>query len=94
MARTQRQKDADAALELALIEASHAYLEGDDGAIIGTMTDWIVVTAEVKPNMDDPDEDVTVYSVMSTGGGLPLYRALGLLQCGLKYINGATIDDE
>ena len=87
MARTKRQKDAEAALEAAIIETAAAWAEGDDDSVGDTvLTDWIVVTAEIKPNMADADEDETVYSILMSNGGLPMYKALGLLHAGLARL--------
>lgn len=84
MAQTDRQKAATIALEAAIVEASAAWAGPDnDGMVI---VDWVVVAAEIKPDLQDPDGDRTGYSILMTGGGLPWYKAVGLLQAGAKIL--------
>lgn len=50
------------------------------------MVDWVVVAAETKPDMENPDDDLTAYSIIMPNGGIPWYRARGLLEAGIKYL--------
>lgn len=85
MARTEEQKQADARLYEAIVATDRAYRTEE--SVDGVVTDYIVVAAVVKPNMEDPDDDLTAYSVLMSGGGLPYYRSQGLLKAGMKCLD-------
>lgn len=93
MARTQAEKDASDALELAIDAFRIAYNNAHPDATDGTIVDWIVVAAETKPNLSDPDDDVTAYSIIMPNGGIPWYRARGLLQAGIFYLSDPVEDN-
>lgn len=85
MARTEEQKQADARLYEAIVATDKAYRTEE--SVVGVVTDYIVVAAVVKPDMEDPDEDMTAYSVLMSGGGMPYYRSQGLLKAGMKCLD-------
>lgn len=92
MARTQEEKDANDGIEAAIEAYREAFRKAHPDATAGTTTDWIVVAAEVVPNMEDPDEDVTAYSIIMPRGGIPWYRARGLLEAGISYLTHPVED--
>ena len=85
MARSQEERDTNDMIEAAIEAYREAYRNNHAEATHGTLTDWIVVAAETKPDMDDPAEDVTAYSIIMPNGGIPWYRARGLLEAGNHY---------
>lgn len=86
MARTARERAANDAIEAAIDEYRAAYQEAHPEVRLGTTVDWIVVAAETIPDMNDSAEDETSYSVIMPGGGIPTYRARGLLAAGIQYV--------
>jgi hypothetical protein len=92
MARTLAEKEASDELELAIDAFRKAYIAAHPDVTDGTLVDWIVVAAETKPNLNDPDDDVTAYSIIMPNGGIPWYRARGLMQAGIYYLDEPTED--
>lgn len=92
MARTQEEKDANDMIEASLLAYRDAYAAAHPDARVGTLTDWIVVAAEIVPG-EDPEDDETAYSVIMPGGGIPGYKAAGLLDFGKAYVMGSTSED-
>lgn len=90
MARTAREKAATAAIEAAIQEYNLAFKEAHPEAELGTIVDWIIVAAEGVADSEDPDEDRTLYSIIMPGGGIPYYRARGLLVAGESLITHGT----
>lgn len=86
MAKTDRQQKASDALEAAIMEARDAWSAANPGSVDGTVIDWIVVTAEVKPDMEEPENDIHAYSILMPNGGIPWYRGRGLLEAGIRYL--------
>lgn len=86
--RTPEERAANDAIEAAIDAYRRIYCEAHPEATNGTLTDWIVVSAETKPDMENPDDDVTAYSIVMPGGGIPWYRARGLLQAGCEFLSG------
>jgi len=86
VARSQEERRTNDAIEAAIEAYRIAYRDANPEATHGTMTDWIVIAAETKPDMDDPEDDVTAYSIIMPGGGIPWYRARGLLEAGIRYL--------
>ena len=93
MARTQEEKDANDMVEAAILAYKDAYAAAHPEARVGTLVDWIVVAAELVPG-EDPDDDETAYAVIMPGGGIPGYKAVGLLEFGKKYAMGGSDDSE
>jgi len=93
MARTQEERDTNDLIEAAIEAYREAYRNAHPEATHGTMTDWVVIAAETKPNMDEPEDDVTAYSIIMPGGSIPWYRARGLLQAGIHYLGLQEEDD-
>lgn len=85
--RTEEEKASNDAIEATLLAYRDAYAAAHPEARVGTLTDWIVVAAELVPG-DDPDDDETAYSVIMPNGGIPGYKAEGLLRMGIRYIGG------
>src|SRR5678816_1149698 len=83
MARTPEEIAANEAIEKAIEGYRDAYRIAHPDATFGTLVDWVVVAAEIKPNMEDAAEDVTAYSIIMPGGAIPWYRARGLLEAGI-----------
>lgn len=90
--RSEAERVASVAIESAIEQYRDAYRAAHPDATYGTMTDWVVIAAETKPDMDDPDEDITAYSIIMPGGGIPWYRARGLLEAGIHYLAMPTED--
>lgn len=86
--RTPEERAANDGIEAAIEAYRLAYHKAHPDSAYGTLTDWIIVAAEVEPNMEDPDEDVTAFSIIMPGGGIPWYRARGLLEAGVQYLKG------
>lgn len=86
MAQTEAQKVATAAIEAAIEQYRLAFREANPEATNGVLGDWVLVAAETIPDMDDPADDVTAYSVIMAGGGMAWYRARGLLAAGIHYM--------
>lgn len=89
---TPEQAAASAALEEAILRVVRAY--DTDESVVGVVNDWIVVAAETKPDLYDATNDVTAYSVLMAGGGLPWHRAAGLLRAGMQHLGPAYVLDE
>jgi hypothetical protein len=87
MARSHEERIANEALEVAIDAFRAAFMKAHPDNAYGTLVDWIVVAAETKPDMEDASEDVTAYSIIMPGGGIPWYRARGLLQAGIEYLS-------
>lgn len=87
MSRTPEERAANDAIEVAIDAYREAYRAAHPDCTHGTMVDWVVIAAETKANMEDPSEDVTAYSIVMPGGGIPWYRARGLLEAGIAYLN-------
>lgn len=85
MARTPAEREATEAIERALLQYRDAYAAAHPEARNGALVDWIVVAAEVLAD-GDPEDDETAYSVIMPHGGIPHYRAYGLLQMGQHYL--------
>lgn len=85
MSRTSEEKATNDAIEEAIEAYRRAYKVAHPEATMGTLTDWIVVAAEIIPG-EDPDDDETGYSIIMPGGGIPIYRANGLLSMGKRYV--------
>lgn len=86
--RTPKERETNDAIEAAIDAYRRAYCASHPDATDGTLTDWIVVAAETKPDMENPDDDVTAYSIVMPGGGIPWYRARGLLEAGVTFMSG------
>ena len=94
--RSEEERKTNDAIEAAIDAYRVAYRAAHPEATHGTLTDWVVVAAETKPDMEDPSEDVTAYSIIMPNGGIPWYRSMGLLQAGVHYFShnvGPTGDD-
>lgn len=86
MPRTEREQKANDAIEAALLEYRDAYAEAHPDVRVGTITDWIVVATElVAGEGGNPDDDVQTYAIIMPNGGIPNYRAVGLLKMGMHY---------
>jgi hypothetical protein len=89
-------KATKAALEAAIEAYRAAYIKANPDSTDGVLVDWIVISAETKPDMTDAEEDVTAYSIIMRDGS-PWYRAMGLLQAGRHYLThntGPQLDDD
>jgi hypothetical protein len=95
MARSADEKAALEALEMAIEAHSTVwYRENPDtDAVRGTVVDWIIITAEIKPDMEDGDNDKTTYGMIYRGGSIPWYRARGLLAAGINRLEANEEDD-
>lgn len=91
MATTPEERAAKAEIEAALEKYKQTFLAAHPEGVHGTLTDWIVVFAETKPNLEDPDQDETAYSIVTNN--LPWYRARGLMEAGIQFMNGVESDD-
>lgn len=94
MARTPEERMTNEGIERAINAFREAYRDNHPEATHGTLTDWIVVAAEIKPDMENPDDDVTAYSIIMAGGSIPWYRAYGLLRAGMHYLDLPQEDNE
>lgn len=84
--RTPEEREANDAIETAIERYRKAYRDAHPEAVQGTLTDWIVVAAETAPDLEDAEEDVTAYTIIMAGGGIPWYRSIGLLTAGKHYL--------
>lgn len=91
MATTAEERSAKAAIEDAIERYREAFRKAHPESTHGTLTDWILVAAEIKPNMEDPDEDFVAYSIVTNN--LPWYRARGLMEAGIQFMNGVEETD-
>lgn len=82
--KTNEQREADLELEAALMRVSRAYSDVQEAQ--GVLGDWICVTAETRMGAES-DEDETYYTIAMSGGGIPDYRAFGLLDIGARMIS-------
>jgi hypothetical protein len=71
--RTQAQRDADAALEYALVEVAKAYGFLDEGQALG---DWMAFL-EIQ-SFDASLDESSRYVSLFPGGGIPWHRIYGL----------------
>lgn len=85
MSRTPEEVATNDAIEAAIEAHRQAYKAANPDESIGTLVDWIVVAAEIVPG-DTPDDDETAYSIIMPSGGIPTYRATGLLSMGKRYV--------
>lgn len=85
MPRTPEEIASNDAVEAAIEAYRQAYKAAHPEAVMGTLVDWIVVAAEIVPG-DNPDDDETAYSIIMPQGGIPTYRANGLLSMGKRYV--------
>lgn len=92
MARSDAERATNDAIETALLAYRDAYAAAHPEARVGALVDWIVVAAEVVPGAT-PDEDVTAYSIIMPGGGIPAYRAAGLLEMGKGYVTTGSEEE-
>ena len=90
MARSPELIAANEAIEAAIEQFRIAYAAAHPEATQGTLVDWIVIAAETKPDMEDSDNDLTAYSIIMPGGGIPWYRSMGLLAAGKHYLTYNT----
>lgn len=91
---TEAERAAKAEIEAAIEKYRVAFADAHPEATQGVLGDWIVVAAETKVDPDDPEEDLTAYSVIMNGQ--PWYRSIGLLAAGRHYLtfdNGPTQDE-
>lgn len=86
MPRTPEERAANDAIEAAIEAYRDAYRKAHPDSTHGTLVDWILVAAEVQPNMENPEEDVTAFSIIMPNGGIPWYRGRGLLEAGILYL--------
>lgn len=86
MARTPEERATNDAIEAAIEAYREVYRVDHPEATHGTLVDWIVIAAEIKPDMDDSSEDITAYSIIMPNGGVPWYRSRGLLEAGIRYL--------
>lgn len=86
MARTPEERATNDAIEAAIEAYREAWRVSHPESTHGTLVDWIVIAAETKPDMEDSSEDITAYSIIMPGGGIPWYRARGLLEAGITYL--------
>jgi hypothetical protein len=86
MARSAEEKAALEALEAAIEAHSAVWYQENPDHPRGTMVDWIIVTAEIKPDMEDSDNDQTTYGIIYRGGSIPWYRARGLMDAGINRL--------
>lgn len=83
---TPEERAAISALEAAIEAYRVAYSKAHPEALQdGTLIDWLVIAAALKPDAKDPEDDLTTYTVMMAGGSIPWYRAMGLLMAGKHY---------
>lgn len=92
MARSAEEKAALEMLEHAIEHHSDVWYREHPEHPRGTLVDWIIISAEIKPDMDDSDNDQTTYGLIFRGGTMPWYRARGLMQAGIDRIDAG--DDE
>lgn len=92
MPRSDVEKATNDAIEAAIDAYREAYRATHPNSVHGTLVDWIVVAAETKADMSDPDEDVTAYSIIMPGGGIPWYRGRGLLEAGIAFMSGTETE--
>lgn len=91
MARTQAERDANDMIEAAIEAYREAYLDAHPEAVRGILQDWIVVAAENKP---DADEACDALLIIMPGGGIPTYRAIGLLEMGRRYVMESSEEED
>lgn len=83
MTRTQEQIEADDALTAAIEQCARAYLEEPNEMYL---MDWFVVTARSGLDEEAPES----YDIFMPGGGIPTYRALGLLKAAERIVIDTT----
>jgi hypothetical protein len=95
MARSVEERAALDALEAAIEKHSAVWYREhpDTDAAQGTLVDWIIITAEIKPDMDDSDNDKTTYGIIYRGGSIPWYRARGLLDAAIDRLEAGEEEE-
>lgn len=88
MARSPEEREANEAIEAAIEQYRAVWQKYHPESQEGTLVDWIVVAADTKPDLEDSSDDVTSYSIIMPKGGMPWYRARGLLEAGIEYMSG------
>lgn len=80
---TPEQRAANARLDEVIREAMdvHGFLGPDDGVV----TDWIVVIAQ--EGFEDNGDVKSGYTTLYSRGSMANHKAVGLLHCGLRYID-------
>lgn len=81
-------------LEAAIEAYRVSWRAENPGGTDGTLTEWMVITAEVKVNLEDSDQDRYAFSTLMKGGSLPWHHAKGLLAAANQFLDGNTEDDE
>lgn len=78
----------------ALDDAIKALMElhGYTGPKEGVITDWIVVVAQ--EGYEDDGDVKSGYTSLYSGGSMATHKALGLLRCGLMYIELVNREDD
>jgi len=93
MTRSTEERATNDAIEDAINAYREAFRQTHPDATHGTIVDWIVVAAETKPNMEDSEEDITAYTIIMPNGGIPWYRARGLMEAGVKYLSLEEVEE-
>jgi hypothetical protein len=87
MSRTQAERDANDMIDAAIEAYREAYRAAHPEATHGVLGAWIVVASETVANMEDPEDDVTAYSIIMANGAIPSYQSYGLLAIGKRFID-------